>query len=241
MVPGALSTVTPARRASPERGRTCPSWPAGMASASPVGTAARSPGARRSGSSMAADRSMPAACSVIGRGRTASALSRLTRRTGRSAFTSPDQPLDVVRAHVERLLAGQADLAVAIDVDDLDDHLVPLVHHVGDLAGALLGQLADVDEAVGAGQDLDEGAELDHPLDHALVELADLRLHGEALDEVDGALQAARVRRGDRHHAGVVHVDGGAGLLHDGADGLAAGADDVADLVRLDGDLHDAR
>ncbi len=42
---GALTSAMPWRTASPERGRTCPSWPGGISRASPVGTSRRSPGA----------------------------------------------------------------------------------------------------------------------------------------------------------------------------------------------------
>src|SRR5690606_37060034 len=44
-VPGLLRQVSPSRSARPERGRICPSWPSGMASARPVGMRARAPGA----------------------------------------------------------------------------------------------------------------------------------------------------------------------------------------------------
>ena len=47
MVPGAFSTVTPWRAASPERGRTWPSVPRGSAMAMPVGICARAAGRDR--------------------------------------------------------------------------------------------------------------------------------------------------------------------------------------------------
>ena len=57
-----------------------------------------------------------------------------------------------------------------------------------DLADAVGRELADVQQAVGAGQDLDEGAvRLDAP-HRAVVDLADLGHLGEALDDLDGAL-----------------------------------------------------
>ena len=110
-----------------------------------------------------------------------------------------------------------------------------------DLAHALLVELADVHQAVGAGQDLDEGAEVGQALDQAHVELADLGLGGEALDDVDGLLGQQAVGRGDVDRAVVLDVDGHAGLRGDAPDGLAARADDVADLVGLDVDGEDAR
>src|SRR5690242_21637548 len=62
MVPGLLRQVTPSRSANPERGRTCPAYPSGMASRTPVGTSARSPGV--SVTARSARRSRPAAPEV---------------------------------------------------------------------------------------------------------------------------------------------------------------------------------
>jgi hypothetical protein len=49
------------------------------------------------------------------------------------------------------------------------------------------------------------------------------------------------LHREDLDQAVVVDVDGGAGLFGDGADGGTALADDVADLLRMDLELDDAR
>ena len=76
-----------------------------------------------------------------------------------------------------RLLAAQADLAGAVDLEHLDLDLVALLQHVGDALHAAGSDLRDVQQAVGAGQDLDEGAEVDDAAHGALVDLADLRLH----------------------------------------------------------------
>ena len=58
MVPGALTMDSPCRAASPERGWTSATYPSGSASAMPVGTSARSPGA--SVTSTVVTRSAPA-------------------------------------------------------------------------------------------------------------------------------------------------------------------------------------
>src|SRR5262249_15268766 len=64
---------------------------------------------------------------------------------------------------------------------------------------------------------------------------------GQALDPFDGRLDRFGVGRCDLHGAVVLDIDLGPGLFDDFADDLAAGADDVADLVGRDGDLNDAR
>ena len=65
------------------------------------------------------------------------------------------------------------------------------------LRDVAVGQLADVDQAVLAGQDLDEGAELLDGGHAALVDPADLDPFGHGLDLVAGGLGARR-RRGWR-------------------------------------------
>ena len=60
-----------------------------------------------------------------------------------------------------------------------------------DALDARVRDLGDVQEAVGVGQDLDEGAEVDDALDRALVDRADLGLGGEALDDVDRLFTAS--------------------------------------------------
>ena len=105
----------------------------------------------------------------------------------------------------------------------------------------LLVELADVHEPVRAREDLDEGAELGEALDDAQVVLAHLGLGREALDDVDGLLDGDAVGRRDEDRAVVLDLDGDARLRRDAADGLAAGADDLADLVRLDVQRVDAR
>src|SRR5579872_130311 len=65
MVPGLLSSVTPWRNASPLRGRTCASYPEGSAMEKPAETSARPPGSIRRSSGTAAQRSAPAASSLM--------------------------------------------------------------------------------------------------------------------------------------------------------------------------------
>src|SRR5262249_4994534 len=75
----------------------------------------------------------------------------------------------------------------------------------------------------------------------ALVDLADLDLGGELGDALLRRFAALGGHAGDGDGAVVLDLDGGAGLLLDAADHDAALADDVADLVRVDLHLDDAR
>jgi hypothetical protein len=109
------------------------------------------------------------------------------------AGTTAHEVVDLLGARLglEDLAPRQADLAVAVDLHALDDDLVALLQHVLDGADALVRDLADVQQAVGARQDLDERADLDDALDHARVVLADLGLHRQAADQRLGLLEAA--------------------------------------------------
>ena len=100
-------------------------------------------------------------------------------------------------ALLQRLLARQPDLARLVDLEDLDVDHVALFEDVGHLPHALVGELRDVHEAVGAGQDLDEGAEVDDLPHRAAVDLPDLGLGGDAADAVERLLHRVAVGRRD--------------------------------------------
>ncbi|MFN9940468.1 MAG: hypothetical protein ACK56I_13430, partial [bacterium] len=72
-----------------------------------------------------------------------------------------------------------------------------------------------MDEPLGAGEDLHEGAEVHRALDDAEVELADLGLLGELADDVYRLVGGALVRAGDLDAAAVVHLDAGARAVLD--------------------------
>src|SRR5438128_588448 len=135
----------------------------------------------------------------------------------------------------------QADLALRVDLLDLDGELVAhldrLFHRREPLAPAELG---DVDQAVPRGEDIDEGAERGR-LHHGPVEaLPDLRQAGvhDGLDHVHGPLRALAVAGPDEHASVVLDVDVGPGQGDDLVDALALRPDHLADLVHRDL-LHD--
>ena len=96
-------------------------------------------------------------------------------------------------------------------------------------------------QSVDAGQDLHERTEVGDPLDLPKVRLVQLGAGRQLLDDGDGLLGRVAVRRGDVDAPVVLDVDLHAGPVHNAANRLAAGSDDVADLVDGDGDRHDPR
>ena len=87
---------------------------------------------------------------------------------------------------------GQVDAALAVHLGNADAQFVAEFDHVLGLADALIGvgELGNVDQAVLAGDDLDERAELEEPDDGALVDLAGLDRLGHILDDLAGQLAA---------------------------------------------------
>src|SRR5690606_15842455 len=138
-------------------------------------------------------------------------------------------------------LHGQADATLLVHFQHLDLHGVAFLELVGDLLDALVGNLRDVHQAVLAGGDGDEGAEVHDLGDAALVNAARLDVRGDLLDAGLGGLGSGGVHRGDDDGAVILDVDLGAGFLGDGLDGGATLADHLADLVRMDLDGQQAR
>ena len=96
---------------------------------------------------------------------------------------------------------------------------------------AVFGDLADVQQAVGAGEDLDERAEIHQPHHLAQIGLADFGRGREVGDDLDRLVGRGFVGRSHVHGAVVFHVDLDAGLLDDPANHLAAWSNHVADLI----------
>ena len=147
----------------------------------------------------------------------------------------------VLRLHqalfTHRVLAGQVDAAAIVDIHDLDPGHVADLEHILDLFGALELEVLDLDEAVLARSQLDPGAEVAADVgDLAVVQLADLGLKDDVLDGLARGAAGLDVLGRDEDGAVVLDVDLAAGVGADLLDDLAAGADDLADLVGVD--LH---
>ena len=123
---------------------------------------------------------------------------------------------------------------MAVHLEHLDADVVALGELVGNALDALIGDLRDVHEPVPAGEDVHEGAEV-HELNHpALVDLADLDVRRQKLNAPARLFTRRLVHGGDGDGAVIADIDVGAGLLGELADGRAALADDVPDLLRID-------
>src|SRR6476469_522529 len=159
------------------------------------------------------------------------------------------------RVRVVGLLTGlgalddrdQRQLAAVVDLADLDLDLLADRDDVLDVIDPLAtgegAQLADVQQAVLAGQQRDEGAEVGRLHDGAEVALADLghRRVGDRVDRGASGLGRLTVGRTDVDRAGVLDRERRARVVLDLVDDLALGPDHLADLVDRHLDADDPR
>src|SRR5829696_1094322 len=184
----------------------------------------------------------------------AAAVAAAASVTARPAVAAVAAPAAAAGADRRQLLDGlagdlgvlgeaQADAAaLAVDLDDADLDLVALVEHLLDRVRPLAGRdVGDVQQAVGALGQLDEGAERRRLDDLAGELVADLDLLGHRADAVHQRVALGARLGVDEDLALVVDVDLRLELLRQAADRLAALADEQADLVRVDLDRRDAR
>src|SRR5580704_15419390 len=127
--------------------------------------------------------------------------------------------------------AREANL-VSFDGQHLDEDLVAQLQRVAHVAQALLGDFADVQESVGAGENFHEGAEFREAHDLAEVGLADFGGGCNVTDHLESGF-GGRSTIGEHVHLAVVHdVDFHAGGFDNRPDFLSARANQVANFVR---------
>src|SRR5688500_19378956 len=98
-----------------------------------------------------------------------------------------------------------------------------------------------MDQPIGSGQDLNEGAEVDDLAHGSFVYFADLGLGGDSLHHLDGLFRSLFVDRSDAYRAVVFDVHFDPSRFNDAADHFAARADDLTNLLGLDLQGHDPR
>src|SRR5262249_44491909 len=106
-------------------------------------------------------------------------------------------PGDVFAGRLIDRLHAELDLAAIVHADDLHLDEIADLDDVANSLHALGRQLADVNEAVAAAEEVHEGAEIDDLHDLAAVDDADLRLRDDAANPVDGGLRGLGVDRRD--------------------------------------------
>src|SRR5207244_13009784 len=95
--------------------------------------------------------------------------------TTRSLLLRARRLLGLRRVFLKQRFPAQPDLSGWVDVDDLHEELFALLQLVAHILHAMRRDLGDVEEAVGAGQYLDERAEVGDALNLSKVGLVQLR------------------------------------------------------------------
>src|SRR5712691_10660045 len=106
-------------------------------------------------------------------------------RTGIVGYATSGGFLLLFAGFADERLAREANL-VALDGENLDEDLVAEFQLIANVADAMLGDFADVQEAVGAGEKLDKGAEFRKAHHFAQVGLADFGAGGDVADHLQG-------------------------------------------------------
>src|SRR5260370_27737827 len=105
----------------------------------------------------------------------------------------------------------------------------------------MLGDFADVQEAVSAREKLDESAELRETNDFAEISFADFGAGRDVADHREGGITAGSAGGENVYGAVLEDIDFDASSFDDGPDLLAARPDEVADFVLWDFQLEEAR
>ncbi len=85
----------------------------------------------------------------------------------------------------QHCFAAQLDL-LPINADDLDQKLIALFQLISNVANAVFSHLADVQQAIRAGKDFNESAEIRQPNHFAQIDLAHFGFGRYVLDHLDG-------------------------------------------------------
>ena len=90
---------------------------------------------------------------------------------------SPSLSLHLGSLLAQDCLARKAN-AIAFDGEHFDQDLIAFFQLIANIFDAMLGNFADVQQAVGAGKDLDERTEISEAYNLAEIRFADLRSSG---------------------------------------------------------------
>src|SRR5712672_1039819 len=128
-------------------------------------------------------------------------------------------------------LAREPDL-VALDREHLDQHLVAQLQLIANVANAMLGNLTDVQQAVGAREQLDERSEFGETHYFAEIGFADFRRSGYLAHHLQRGIAARAAGRENVHRAVFQDFDLHAGRLDYRPDLLPARTNQVTNLIR---------
>ena len=137
----------------------------------------------------------------------------------------------------QNVAAAEVQPALIVDLEYLDADDVADVDNIGHMLGTLDVELADVDQTLLAGSDLNERAEIHDAGDLAQIHCAGLGIGSDGLDDLDRSLALLSVQTCDEYLTDLalfLDVDLTIALRLDLLNDLAGLADDLGNLVRSD-------
>src|SRR5580765_2768056 len=142
------------------------------------------------------------------------------------------------RSHGFRLrrLHRQLQATAVVGFQHLDADLLAFLQVIGNGIDTLVGDLADVQQTILAGQNLNDRAKVQQFQHGAFIDLADFHTGGQFFDTTPGFLTGGGIDGSDGDHTIVTDVDLGAGFFGKRADDGAAFADHITDFFLTDPD-----
>ena len=104
-------------------------------------------------------------------------------------FFSREKKSNLIVHFFEGGFAAEADFAGVIDVDDFNGDVIAFVADIGNFVDPVIGHFGDVEQAIHAGEDFDECAEIADGDDFAAVDFADFGFSGASLDTFFGGVE----------------------------------------------------
>ena len=131
------------------------------------------------------------------------------------------------------------DAPFLVNLDDLDLDLVTDLYNILDVLYAMFCKLRDMTKPFLARQEFHKCAELQETCDTSRIDLANLNLAHDVLNHLAGAIHCLHIRGRDEDISILMNIDIDARFINDLTDDLAAGSNDIADLINVNGDdLH---
>src|SRR5580698_535344 len=126
--------------------------------------------------------------------------------------------------------------AIALNRKHFHQHLIAFLQFIANILNAMLGDFADVQQPVGAWDNLDKCAEIRQPRHRAKISLAHFGGRRQIANDLQRFIRGSLVVRSHVDFAGIFNVDLHSGLFDNGANHFATGPNHVANLI--DGNLE---
>src|SRR5690554_4487359 len=120
-----------------------------------------------------------------------------------------------------------------VHIQHLHVHVITFLEHIGDVLNAAIRDLRDVHQSILTGQQVDECAKINDPLDLTVIDPADFDLGRNLHNPVHRRIGGFLVGCVYAHCTVVINIDGRTSLFGDGTDGCTTLTNYITDLLRI--------